>query len=390
MFLISLMLIVPTAQAASCKLPKSYYKNVACTSSQGYFLASKDFGEPVALIDSQGKKVVDLLRYQQVDANKIASGLLPVQRNSKVGYLDMRGREVIPIIYDRLNESSGWARAAVADRIVVKKNGNYGIISTANKTVVPFSSTITALDNYKNGKARMSKGQSMSWVDKNGKAVADPNAIKNNQAKVAVSGTDKAPTDLSKNASHSNIRAVEESTASSSQLDNQRLATPAVFTTLQADQRDGKWGFVDENNVTMITYAFDEVRPFSEGLAGVLVDGKWGFVNLGGELVIPFRFDNDSVKSSSRDQDSENVIESESESNSNEDVTINSIENDTNSGLEKVTVEGIEDDTNSGLEDNRDKEALSFVFKAGKAWVNNLENGTKICINTAGDYVGCD
>ncbi len=355
---------MPMAQAASCKLPKSYYKNVACTSSQGYFLASKDFGAPVALIDSQGKKVIDLLSYQQVDANKIASGLLPVQRNSKVGYVDMRGREVVPTIYDRLKESSGWARAAVAERIVVRKNGNYGVISTANKTIVPFSSAITALDNYKNDKARVSKGQSISWVDKNGKAVADPNAAKSHQAKEAVSTTNKTTSNPSTNNSHSNISAVEESTASSLQLDNQSLATPAVFTTLQADQRDGKWGFVDDSNVTMITYAFDEVRHFSEGLAGVLVDGKWGFVNLGGELVIPFRFDNDSVKSSGSGSDQES--ESGIESNSNEDIIINS------------------------LEDGKNEEALSFVFKAGKAWVNNLENGGKICINTAGNYVGCD
>ncbi|MEJ6070347.1 WG repeat-containing protein, partial [Psychrobacter sp. 16-Bac2893] len=33
------LFVIPSAQAASCKIPKSYYKNVSCTASSGYFLA---------------------------------------------------------------------------------------------------------------------------------------------------------------------------------------------------------------------------------------------------------------------------------------------------------------------------------------------------------------
>ena len=71
---------MPSAHAASCKIPKSYYKNVSCTASSSYFLAIKDFGAPVALIDKKGKRVVDLSRYQKVDADKLSGGLLPVLR----------------------------------------------------------------------------------------------------------------------------------------------------------------------------------------------------------------------------------------------------------------------------------------------------------------------
>lgn len=53
---VSALFMMPTAQAASCKIPKSYYKNVSCTASSGYFLAIKDFGAPVALLNSKGKK----------------------------------------------------------------------------------------------------------------------------------------------------------------------------------------------------------------------------------------------------------------------------------------------------------------------------------------------
>lgn len=312
---VSLMLVMPSAQAASCKLPKSYYKNVSCTADSRYFLAIKDFGAPVALINNKGKRVVDLSRYQKVEADKLAEGLLPVQRNNRVGYLNIKGREVVPTIYDVLSESSGWARAAANGRIVVKKDGKYGVIDTENKTIVPFSAAISDIDNYRGGRARVSKGQAISWLDKSGKVTSDPNVANSRKSLQTNTGS-----------------TTDQATAGQTNLSN-----PAAFTTLEPDQRDGKWGFVDERNITMITYSFDKVRPFSEGLAGVLLDGKWGFVNLGGELVIPFRFDEAGVASSGSYQG-----------------------------------------------------APSFVFKQGKAWIGNLQNGTKMCIDKQGANVGCD
>ena len=315
LFVMSIIAATPflmsNAQAASCKIPKSYYKNVSCTASSGYFLAIKDFGAPVALINKQGKSVVDLSRYQKVDADKISGGLLPVLRNGRVGYVNMQGRETIPAMYDMLKESQGWARPVSEGRIVVKQNDHYGVIDTANKTIVPFSAAISDIDDYRSGMTRVRKNQAISWLDKNGKPTRDPNS--NSKADSQTSTTNE------------NVKEIQQSAPSSR------------FTTLQPRQQDGRWGFVDDNNVTMITYSFDEVRPFSEGLAGVRIDNEWGFVNLGGELVIPFRFDKSgvSVGDSYKDQP-------------------------------------------------------AFIFTNGKAWIGNLKNGAKMCIDKEGSSVGCD
>lgn len=299
--------MMTSAQAASCKVPKSYYKNVSCTADSNYFLAKKDFGAPVALIDKKGKKVADLMDYQRVDGAKIAGGLMPVQRNSRVGYVNMQGRLVIPTMYDILKDDQGWARPVSEGRIVVKRNGHYGVINTSNQTIVPFSSAITNIDNYRGGIAKVRKNQALSWLDKNGKTTSDPNA----------KAETKAPVQASDNRVNPSI--------------------PLPFTTLQPHQQDGKWGFVDEKKVTMITYSFDDVRPFSEGLAGVRVDDNWGFVNLGGDLVIPFRYDNKITKAH---------------------------------------------DNYNGVS--------AFVFNNGKAWVGNLNNGDKMCIDKQGETVSCD
>ena len=344
------LFVIPSAQAASCKIPKSYYKNVSCTASSGYFLAVKDFGAPVALIDKQGKSLVDLTRYQKVDADKISAGLLPVMRNSHVGYLNMQGREVIPVMYDVLNDGQGWARPVSEGRIVVKQGGHYGVIDTANRTIVPFSAAISDIDDYRGGMARVRKNKAISWLDKEGN-------IKNTNTQNADVKKDNSKSNDGKSAKNSRVNdrpaasksEVKPSARANSTQKNSASIPINRFTTLQPRQQDGRWGFVDDNNVTMITYSFDEVRPFSEGLAGVRIDAEWGFINLGGELVIPFSF---------KDFDGSNNF------------------NDSN---------------NKSLSlDSRYKNKPSFVFVADKAWIGRLENGTKMCIDKEGAAVACD
>lgn len=317
--LLSSLFVMPTAQAASCKLPKSYYKNVSCTASRDYFVAFKDFGAPVALIDKKGKPVADLSRYQSVAADQLAGGLMPVQRNSRVGYINLQGREVIPTIYDRLSGGQGWARPVSEGRIVVKRGGDYGVIDTSNQTVLAFAGDISDIDDYRGGTARVKRNKAVSSIDKNGNLI---NKAPEAEARASQQSSAKAPPN-----SQLNITPIKPA-----------RPAPATFTSLTPHQQDGRWGFVDDKDVTMITYSFDEVRPFSEGLAGVRVDNSWGFLNLGGELVIPFLFDNDAIADNSE----------------------------------------------------RYNGTPALVFKEGKAWVGTLKNGAKICINTAGETISCN
>ena len=349
------LFVIPSAQAASCKIPKSYYKNVSCTASSGYFLAVKDFGAPVALIDKQGKSLVDLTRYQKVDTDKISAGLLPVMRNSHVGYLNMQGREVIPVMYDVINDGQGWARPVSEGRIVVKQGGHYGVIDTANRTIVPFSAAISDIDDYRGGMARVRKNKAISWLDKEGN-IKNANTQSTNTQNAGVK-KDNSKSNDGKSAKNSRVNdrpaasksEVKPSARANSTQKNSASIPINRFTTLQPRQQDGRWGFVDDNNVTMITYSFDEVRPFSEGLAGVRIDAEWGFINLGGERVIPFNF---------KDFDGSNNF------------------NDSN---------------NKSLSlDSRYKDKPSFVFVADKAWIGSLENGTKMCIDKEGAAVACD
>ena len=110
---------------------------------------------------------------------------------------------------------------------------------------------------------------------------------------------------------------------------------PDSVITLKPAKQDGKWGFIDEQKAIVIAYAFDEVRPFSEGLAGVRVDDKWGFIDLKGEFVIPLSFVHDTVQS------------------------------------------------NENFDD-------MFLFNNEKAWIGSLQNADKLCINKEGNKVSCE
>lgn len=46
------------------------------------------------------------------------------------------------------------------------------------------------------------------------------------------------------------------------------------------------WGFVDTEGNLVIDADYDDVGPFSEGMAAVNKDGKWGFINKEGEIII--------------------------------------------------------------------------------------------------------
>jgi hypothetical protein len=48
-------------------------------------------------------------------------------------------------------------------------------------------------------------------------------------------------------------------------------------------EEDGKYGFIDQTGKYVVDPAFDDAKPFAEGLAAVHVNGRWGYIGTGGE-----------------------------------------------------------------------------------------------------------
>lgn len=488
-----------------CKLPKSYYKNVSCTSDSRYFLAVKDSGEPVALLNKSGKKSADLTKYQRVMPQRMQDGLIPVMNNGKVGYINGKGVVAIPTMYDPLT-GANWARGFSNSRVVVKKKGKWGVINTANKTIVPFSSRIENISDFYHKKAKMVKAGKLYAISTNGRLVLVANsnvtknslvenvstkriATKNNsvkkskntqkkkaskrtkahktvksnksirtnktiaktrilgkkigkkatkahtnkrtgkkigntihvpskhkrpvQKKVRKASTEvnlsddkiiellqqydvlapdsrlfngdkeviinkaqpkkspkqplkQRPTQVPKQALTSESLTKKLAKQPSKQLSQQlpkpvseqllkqqllnrlpksdkRVIASLKYNTLNDSRKmfphlkNGKWGFVSVRGVNMIAYSFDEVTPFSNGLAGVRMADNWGFINKAGDLVIDFRFNKQNV-----------------------------------------------------MKDGENYHGMSpFTFVEGKAWVSNSSDGGKLCVDINGANTEC-
>ncbi len=60
----------------------------------------------------------------------------------------------------------------------------------------------------------------------------------------------------------------------------------------QADFEDSgnQWGFIDTSGKLVIPAQFDDVSPFSEGMAAVRIKSNWGYIDAEGKIKIPIQY----------------------------------------------------------------------------------------------------
>lgn len=150
---------------------------------------------------------------------------------------------------------------AGVNRIVVAKDGNYGVIDKTNKTIVPFDGKYQTIEAYSEGMAPVTNAKGKwGFIDLNGVETAKPQYDYLQGGFASVDGFSEG------------------------------LA--AVGVTMKGQD---KWAFIDKNDHVIIPLEYDEVRSFSEGLAGVCKGDKWGFLDKTGKMVIPLQFDDKNV-----------------------------------------------------------------------------------------------
>lgn len=116
------------------------------------------------IIDKKGNQITDLI-YEHIDKfDNDQSGLARVSRNQKWGFINKSGKEIIPCIYQNAN----FFREGLA--LVTKTNGTTGFLDKTGKVVIPFEEYIRA-DNFKNGKAKVQKGDTPFYINTKGEIV---------------------------------------------------------------------------------------------------------------------------------------------------------------------------------------------------------------------------
>lgn len=254
---------LPAQAYDECQPPKTNYSSVSCTSDNKYYVAYNDNFRPQALINKQGKVVANLQGYQVIDQWGVKDGVFAVMKNDKVGYMNTRGKLVVPTIYDSMQDPNDkydetWAESPSQNRIVVSKNGKLGIIDTSNKVIMPFTDKYAVVESISEGMVPvMSKSGKWGFVNTDGKEVIAPQYDYTNGHFGGVYGFSQG---------------------------------------LAGMKKGDKWGYITKSGKVAVPFVYDEIRPFSEGIAGVLKGGKWGFINGANKTVIPFKYSDSNVE----------------------------------------------------------------------------------------------
>jgi WG containing repeat len=200
------------------------------------FVWGIDFWQGLANVYVCGRKV-------SVDSNgafhprrvALAGQLVPKRIDRKVGFVDAAGQFKIPPTFDEgLPFSEGLA--------AVEVDNKWGFIDTEGHLAI--RPQFAAAYYFREGVATVDSELGTQIVDKSGTAISE---------------------------GFETIDFVSEG------------RVPVM--------RNRKWGFLDLQGKIAIPLVYEEMRPFSGGLALVQKENKWGYIDRNGTVVIPFQFD---------------------------------------------------------------------------------------------------
>ena len=200
-------------------------------------------GEKIGFIDKMGNEVIPCIYDFLEDADcSFREGLAFVRQGDKCFFIDKEGKKPFDFKYDSANNfSEGLA--------VVWKDGKCGYIDTKGNEVIALTDKQFYSD-LSDGLAAVSKDGKFGFIDKTGKLVIPFNF---------------------------------------EQLEPEE--NPSFHEGLAAVGKNGKYGYIDKNGKVIVPFKFDSAYDFSEGMAVVAQNDKWGFVDKNGNIVIPCEYE---------------------------------------------------------------------------------------------------
>lgn len=180
--------------------------------------------------DEKKIKIIKMLRFSEI--GPFNSGLAPIKRKGKWGFINKLGGFHILCQYDWVELSSDECL------IVAKKNEKWGYIDTDNNVIIDFvfDEALPFLDGF----AIVKQGRNYGVIGTDGTMIIQPvyHIIK-------------------QSSSH-----------------------------LFSVKKNNKWGVIDTLGNIILPFIYDNMTEFSAGVSYVRIDKKHGFVNLQGEFVL--------------------------------------------------------------------------------------------------------
>ncbi|MFC5468176.1 WG repeat-containing protein [Cohnella suwonensis] len=127
-------------------------------------------GKQYGLINNRGQ---NLGKFEWDEIGSFSGGMAPVVKNRKVGFVDRRGKLVIPLKYDLPSDKSVIDGLTFEKGIfIVARNGKYGFASDAGREIS--EPQWDQVEPFHNGISKVKKNGKYGYLDKTGKLISEP------------------------------------------------------------------------------------------------------------------------------------------------------------------------------------------------------------------------
>lgn len=234
------------------------------------------------LIDKQGNSLTKN-KYSLI--YPFHNGLALACRDGKWGSIDLKGNEVEPCVHDyhvRCNDLLGVYPQFIDNLVEIERDGKYGMADNAGREVMPCEENKTVVNAW-NGLRVVRDGN----IEKEGVVDKANNVIIpfewNHISTPVFSYIETAFT------ATNNAGETVYFNSKGQRLQDNAPSDPEHYA--EAENRDGKWGFVniDGQLITPFVYDFDRGGPYyQEGLSIVSKDGRVGYITRFGQCTLDY------------------------------------------------------------------------------------------------------
>lgn len=197
------------------------------------------------------------------DVEEIDSTYMTVKKSDKYGIALTSGEEKIEPQYDSLKN-------IYQNYYIAKKDNLYGVIDTENTVKIEFTYKSLVYVN----EANIIEGES----DKIETDLFDRNF------NLKLSGI---VSEMNKDKGYMKVRVDSDYKYYNFKFEEKKNTEILKDNTLFLDKKDGKYGYVNKNNVVVVNYIYDDATEQNDsGYVAVKKDGKWGTINSKGETVV--------------------------------------------------------------------------------------------------------
>ena len=237
-----------------------------------------------ALFDHKGKQLTEF-KYMVIDDLK--NNLAKARVGDLFGFLNKQGDEFIPFIYNMVYPfSQGYA--------VIKKDGKFGLVDTLGTIIIP--PKYDDMNDIHLGVASVKMGNKRALVDQKGKEIT---AFEFDDIKRVYNGVIAAKKQskwaivnprgqLLTAFEFDSIKIHEGGEADVRGVGINELETDTGYLLVS---NNNKWGVVDKKGTIIINTQYDDVYPFTQGVAFVEKNGKHAVIDANGKIRTEFIYD---------------------------------------------------------------------------------------------------